>query len=84
MPSSVPHAEPFVSLAPGKPERPFTIDAAPVMNAQALLDDIRKFNARQAQHERALAAERERFNQAITACLIALCHSIAHTERKHA
>jgi hypothetical protein len=73
-----------VSLAPGKPEPPFTIAAAPVMNAQALLDDIRKFNARQARVERAAAAERERMNQAITACLIALCHSIATTERASA
>jgi len=74
----------FGALAPGKPERPLVLAAAPVMNAQALLDDIRKFNARQAQVERATAAERMRFDQAICSVLVALCESIAATERKHA
>lgn len=63
-------------------ERPLTIAAEPVMNAQAVLDDVRKYNARQARIERAAAAERDRINHSITCVLVALTAAIATGERK--
>lgn len=78
--ASVSRAESFV-LSGGKPERPFIVDAPAVMNAQAALDDTRKFLARQARIHRDFAAQNERMAQAITATLLALAESIAATER---
>jgi hypothetical protein len=65
----------------GRPENGLLLRAEPVMNAQAVLDDVRKFNDREAGLLRALAEERERMTRRVNTVLTVLCLEIASRER---